>query len=144
RPDVGWRRQRRGDDQPLRERGGELRHAAELEYVEILVGVEAVFLHEITQGEIGRRAESGDTHCFAFQIADGFDLRNSHHVKRGPVDTAADEDQVGTAENRADHWGAAGKSDLRVAGQNHTGYLQRGGNIDQLHVEPILRKNLLL
>ena len=69
RPDVGWRRSRRRNDQPFGQRRGELGHTAELKDVEILVGIEAVFLHEITQGKIRRRAEASDADCFPFKSA---------------------------------------------------------------------------
>jgi hypothetical protein len=115
-----------------------------LEYGHILVGIKSVFLHEIAQGEIGRRAEAGDADGFPFQVCDAFYLRESHHIKRRHVGDAANEDEVSAAKHRTDDWRSAGKRDLGVAGEHDSGHLKRGGNVDQFHLEAILRKELLL
>lgn len=65
--------------------------------LKILVGIEAVFLYEITQGKIRRRAEASDADCFPLQVRHTFDFRQSHHVKRRHVGDAADEGKIGGA-----------------------------------------------
>ena len=72
RPNVSRRRQWRGDDQPFGKRCGEFGHAAELKYVEILVGVKSILLHKIAQGEIRRRTETRHANGFPLQIRDAF------------------------------------------------------------------------
>src|ERR687897_171569 len=144
RANMGRRRQWRRDDQAFGKRCGQLGHAAELKYVEIFVGVKPILLHKIAQGEIRRRTETRDANGFPLQIRDAFDFRQSHHVERRHVGYAADEDKVGAAENCIYDRGTPGKSYLGVAGQNHSGNLKCGWNVDQLNVESVLWKQILL
>src|SRR4029077_7037804 len=123
---------------------GKLRHAAELKDVYVLVGIEAVFLHEIAKSKICGRAEAGDTDGFSLQVGHTFYFWERHHVKRGHIGYAADEDEVGAAKNRTDHRGSPGERDLRVAGEDDSGDLKRGGNVDQFDIEAIFGKEILL
>src|SRR5262245_53085432 len=100
--DVGWSGQRCSHNQPLGKCRRKLGHATELEYGDILVSIESLFLHQIAQGEICRRAEAGDTDGFSLQVSHTFDLGERHHVKGRHVCDAADEDEVSAAKSRAD------------------------------------------
>jgi len=97
-----------------------------------------------TLTRLQRFAEARDAYGFAFQVRDTFDLRQSHHVKGRDVGHTADEDQVRAAQDRIHDRSTAGKSYLRIAGQNDPRDLKRRGNVDQFDFQPVLLKEILL
>src|SRR5262249_5958151 len=85
-----------------------------------------------------------DADGLPLQVGHTFDLGKRHHVKGRHVGDSADEDEVSTAKSRTDDRSSSRKSYLRVAGENDSCNLKRGGNVDQFYIEAILRKEILL
>lgn len=61
---------------------------------------DAVFLHEIAEGKIRRRADARNAVRFPPQVRHVFDFRKSHHTKRPHVGAAADEDEIGAGRTK--------------------------------------------
>ncbi len=116
--DVLGRNERRRLHDAFAQRGQAGRRAADGDYGEVAVRIQAAFLENESDDTVFLGADGGDADFLAFQIGDGFDVRSRENAPVERVDAAGKIDRVGAADGRSDDGSAADEAHRHLAG-NH-------------------------